>query len=109
MIVLLDRGLSSNALLTAITGTGAGFLARLSATRKPPVLRRLPDGSAATSWTTCYPHAACASAPRRQAPAVALRLQKPARGPAHLQGNDQHRHLDEPAQPLTTRPWAKGR
>ena len=45
MIVLLDRGLSSNALLAAITGTHADFLARLSASRKPPVLRRLPDGS----------------------------------------------------------------
>jgi hypothetical protein len=45
MIVLLDRGLSGNALLAAVTGTGAGFLARLSASRKPPVLRRLPDGS----------------------------------------------------------------
>ena len=45
MIVLLDRGLSGNALLAAITGTGADFLARLTAGRKPPVLRRLPDGS----------------------------------------------------------------
>jgi hypothetical protein len=45
MIVLLDRGLSGNELLKAIDGTGAQFLARLSATRKPPVLRRLPDGS----------------------------------------------------------------
>ena len=45
MIVLLDRGLSSNALLTATAGTHAEFLARLSASRKPPVLRRLPDGS----------------------------------------------------------------
>ena len=45
MIVLLDRGLSSNALLAATAGTHADFLARLSATRKPPVLARLPDGS----------------------------------------------------------------
>lgn len=45
MIVLLDRGLSGNVLLAAVTGTGAGFVARLSASRKPPVLRRLPDGS----------------------------------------------------------------
>jgi hypothetical protein len=45
MIVLTDRGLSSNALLAAIAGTGADFLARLSASRKPPVLQRLPDGS----------------------------------------------------------------
>jgi Insertion element 4 transposase N-terminal/Transposase DDE domain len=45
MIVLLDRGLSSNALLAAVTGAQADFLARLSASRKPPVLRRLADGS----------------------------------------------------------------
>lgn len=45
MIVLLDRGLSSNALLAATASTRADFLARLSASRKPPVLRRLPDGS----------------------------------------------------------------
>jgi Insertion element 4 transposase N-terminal/Transposase DDE domain len=45
MIVLLDRGLSSNALLAATAGTRADFLARLSAARKPPVLARLPDGS----------------------------------------------------------------
>jgi hypothetical protein len=45
MIVLLDRGLSSNALLAAVAGIRADFLARLSASRKPPVLRRLPDGS----------------------------------------------------------------
>jgi hypothetical protein len=45
MIVLLDRGLSSNALLAAVAGTRADFLARLSAARKPPVLARLPDGS----------------------------------------------------------------
>ena len=45
MIVLLDRGLSSNALLASITTAHADFLARLSAARKPPVLRQLPDGS----------------------------------------------------------------
>jgi Insertion element 4 transposase N-terminal/Transposase DDE domain len=45
MIVLLDRGLSSNALLGAVTGAGADVLARLSANRKPPVLQHLPDGS----------------------------------------------------------------
>jgi Transposase DDE domain len=45
MIVLTDRGLSGNALLAALAGTRADFLARLSASRKPPVLRRLPDGS----------------------------------------------------------------
>jgi len=45
MIVLLDRGLSGNDFLGVIAGTGAAFLARLSAARKPPVLRRFPDGS----------------------------------------------------------------
>jgi len=45
MIVLLDRGLSGNDFLGLIAGTGAAFLARLSAARKPPVLRRFPDGS----------------------------------------------------------------
>jgi hypothetical protein len=45
MIVLLDRGLSTNAFLDAVAGTGAQFLARLTASRKPPMLRRFPDGS----------------------------------------------------------------
>lgn len=45
MIVLLDRGFATNAFLQAVAGTGAGFLARLSAVRKPPVLRRFDDGS----------------------------------------------------------------
>jgi hypothetical protein len=45
MIVLLDRGFASNAFLEKVAGTGAAFLARLSAARKPPVLRRFHDGS----------------------------------------------------------------
>jgi hypothetical protein len=45
MIVLLDRGFASNAFLETVAGTGAALLARLTASRKPPVLRRLPDGS----------------------------------------------------------------
>jgi hypothetical protein len=45
MIVLLDRGFSSNPFLTAVAGSGAGFLARLSSARKPPVLATFPDGS----------------------------------------------------------------
>jgi hypothetical protein len=45
MIVLLDRGFSSNAFLETVAGTGAALLARLSASRKPPVLGRFPDGS----------------------------------------------------------------
>jgi hypothetical protein len=45
VIVLLDRGFSSNAFLAEVAGTGAAFLARLSAARKPPVLRSFDDGS----------------------------------------------------------------
>jgi hypothetical protein len=45
MIVLLDRGFASNAFLHAVADTGAVFLARLSAARKPPVLHRFNDGS----------------------------------------------------------------
>jgi Insertion element 4 transposase N-terminal/Transposase DDE domain len=45
MIVLLDRGFSSNAFLQTVADTGAAFLARLTAVRKPPILRRFPDGS----------------------------------------------------------------
>jgi Insertion element 4 transposase N-terminal/Transposase DDE domain len=45
MIVLLDRGFASNAFFEAAAGTGAALLARLTANRKPPVLRRFPDGS----------------------------------------------------------------
>lgn len=45
MVVLLDRGFATNAFLQAVDGTGADFLARLSAARKPPVLGRLSDGS----------------------------------------------------------------
>jgi hypothetical protein len=45
MIVLLDRGFSSNPFLTTVAGTGAAFLARLSSARKPPVLATYADGS----------------------------------------------------------------
>ena len=45
MIVLLDRGFTSGTFLAAVAGTGADFLARLPAARKPPVLRRFNDGS----------------------------------------------------------------
>ncbi|MEV5126054.1 transposase [Streptomyces decoyicus] len=44
VIVLLDRGFATNAFLEAVDATGAD-LARLSATRKPPVLGRFDDGS----------------------------------------------------------------
>ncbi|WUQ01550.1 IS4 family transposase [Streptomyces sp. NBC_00247] len=45
MIVLLDRGFSGNPFLTAVAGTEAAFLARISAARRPPVLERFEDGS----------------------------------------------------------------
>ncbi|WP_286329500.1 IS4 family transposase [Streptomyces sp. MBT84] len=45
MVVLLDRDFATNAFLHTVAGTGADFLARLSAVRKPPVLRRFDDGS----------------------------------------------------------------
>ncbi|MFB7739839.1 transposase [Streptomyces sp. NPDC056112] len=45
MVVLLDRGFATNTFLQAAAGTGADFLARLSAVRKPPVLRRFDDSS----------------------------------------------------------------
>lgn len=45
MIVLLDRGFSSDSFLTTVAGTGADFLARLSSRHKPPVLATCPDGS----------------------------------------------------------------
>ncbi|WP_242483248.1 IS4 family transposase [Streptomyces sp. HSG2] len=45
MIVLLDRGFSSNPFLTTVAGAGADFLARLSSGRKPPVLAVFADGS----------------------------------------------------------------
>jgi hypothetical protein len=45
MIVLLDRGFSSNAFLAAVAATEAAFLVRVTAVRKPPVLTRYDDGS----------------------------------------------------------------
>jgi Insertion element 4 transposase N-terminal/Transposase DDE domain len=45
MLVLMDRGFDAGDFLAEVAGTGAQFLARLNASRKPPVLRHLPDGS----------------------------------------------------------------
>jgi hypothetical protein len=45
MLVLLDRGFDANVFLAEIDGTGAMLLARSKATRNPPVLEHLPDGS----------------------------------------------------------------
>ncbi|MER5690125.1 transposase domain-containing protein, partial [Streptomyces sp. NPDC002205] len=45
MIVLLDRGFSSNTFLAGVAATEAAFLSRVSAARKPPILARFDDGS----------------------------------------------------------------
>jgi hypothetical protein len=44
MIVLLDRNFTAQALVTAITATGAQVLGRVKNSRRLPVLRRLGDG-----------------------------------------------------------------
>jgi hypothetical protein len=45
MLVLLDRAFDAAGFLTDLDGTGAKFLVRSKSTRRPPVLRPLPDGS----------------------------------------------------------------
>jgi hypothetical protein len=45
MLVLMDRGFDAGDFLAEVAGTGAQFLVRLNASRKPPVLHCLPDGS----------------------------------------------------------------
>jgi len=45
MLVLLDRGFDAAEFLRQVAATRAQFLVRLTATRRPPVLRHLPDGS----------------------------------------------------------------
>jgi hypothetical protein len=45
MLVLMDRGFDAGDFLAQVAGTSAQFLVRLNASRKPPVLRELPDGS----------------------------------------------------------------
>lgn len=45
MLVLMDRGFDAGDFLSGVAGTGAQFLVRLNASRRPPVLRHLPDGS----------------------------------------------------------------
>lgn len=45
MLVLMDRGFDAGGFLAEVTATRAQFLVRLTATRRPPVLARLPDGS----------------------------------------------------------------
>jgi len=45
MLVLMDRGFDGGDFLAEVAATRAQFLVRLTATRRPPVLRHLPDGS----------------------------------------------------------------
>ena len=45
MLVLMDRGFDGGGFLAEVAATKAQFLARLTAARRPPVLRWLPDGS----------------------------------------------------------------
>jgi hypothetical protein len=45
MLVLLDRGFDAAEFLRQVAATRAQFLVRLTSTRRPPVLRHLPDGS----------------------------------------------------------------
>jgi Insertion element 4 transposase N-terminal/Transposase DDE domain len=45
MIVLLDRAFDAATFLNELNQTGARFLVRSKATRRPPVLAHLPDGS----------------------------------------------------------------
>ena len=45
MLVLMDRGFDAGEFLAGVAATRAQFLVRLTATRRPPVLRHLPDGS----------------------------------------------------------------
>ena len=45
MLVLMDRGFDAGEFLRQVAATKAQFLVRLTATRRPPVLRNLPDGS----------------------------------------------------------------
>ncbi len=45
MLVLMDRGFDAGEFLREVAATRAQFLVRLTSTRRPPVLRRFPDGS----------------------------------------------------------------
>jgi hypothetical protein len=45
MLVLMDRGFDAGDFLADVAGTGAQFLVRLNASRRPAVLRHLSDGS----------------------------------------------------------------
>lgn len=45
MLVLMDRGFDAGEFLAGVHATKARFLVRLRSTRRPPILRHLPDGS----------------------------------------------------------------
>ena len=45
MLVLMDRGFDAGEFLAGVHATRAQFLVRLLSVRRPPVLRRFPDGS----------------------------------------------------------------
>jgi hypothetical protein len=45
MLVLMDRGFDGGEFLAGVAAARAQFLVRLTSTRRPPVLRHLPDGS----------------------------------------------------------------
>ena len=45
MLVLMDRGFDAGQFLAEVHATKAQFLVRLLSVRRPPVLRRFPDGS----------------------------------------------------------------
>lgn len=45
MLVLMDRGFDAGEFLGEVAAAKAQFLVRLTSARRPPVLRRLPDGS----------------------------------------------------------------
>jgi hypothetical protein len=45
VLLLIDRGFDGGDFLAAVAATKAQFLVRLTSTRRPPVLRHLPDGS----------------------------------------------------------------
>ena len=45
MLLLMDRGFDGGDFLAAVAATKAQFLVRLNASRRPPTLRHLPDGS----------------------------------------------------------------
>jgi hypothetical protein len=48
MLVLMDRGFDAGTFLAEVAATRAQFLVRVTAARRPPVLRHLPDGSVAS-------------------------------------------------------------